>query len=157
MDGIHRDKNTQRRTGIANVYTRRMLVREERVLEIEIGVGVSEAALPHSRLLGQCCHYPSVSLVRPNLKLRKILKKKYKLDVPVRRSALFSLIELDIPVRPMDAKGLRKKGMWGRSPHIKAPKFRLFLCLYSWLSRHFFHECLHIYAPIFNTNKHFLT
>ena len=59
MDSIHRDKNTQRRTGIANVYTQRMLVREERVLESESGVWVREAALPHSRLLGQCCHYPS--------------------------------------------------------------------------------------------------
>ena len=27
-------------------------------------------------------------------------------DVPVRRSALFSVNEFDVPVRPMDAKGL---------------------------------------------------
>ena len=59
MDGCHDDINTVHRTAGAYVYTRWMLVREEHVLASEGAVLVSEGELPHSGLVGQCCHHPS--------------------------------------------------------------------------------------------------
>ena len=43
-------------------------------------------------------------------------------DVPVRRQALFSTLTLDVPVRPMDAKGLI---------HVISPQILLAYCLYA--------------------------
>ena len=39
---------------------------------------------------------------------RDTLDMDFSFDVPVHRSVLFSVTEFDVPVRPMDAKGLIK-------------------------------------------------